>query len=186
MSVLILVKHSLPEVRAGVAPNLWHLSEEGKRRAQLLAPKVAGYGLQYIFASLEPKASETGEIIAADLNLPFRTSPNLHEHVRPATADFNQTAFEADVAALFARPDALVFGSETADQAHERFRTAVMGILEENVGQSLAIVAHGTVISLFVSRACGVEPFPLWKSLGLPSYVVLDTTHYPQITPIII
>jgi broad specificity phosphatase PhoE len=184
VSFLILIKHSLPEIQEGIAPNLWHLSQEGKRRAHLLAPRLAGYGLQRVFASLEPKASETGEILAADLRLPFRTVANLHEHVRPAAENFSQAAFEADVANFFARPDALVFGRETADQAHARFRAAVMGILEETVGQSLAVVAHGTVISLFVSREFGVEPFPLWKSLGLPSCVVLDITHFPQIKQI--
>jgi broad specificity phosphatase PhoE len=175
---LILIKHSLPEIRADVAPNLWHLSEEGKRRAHLLAPKIADYGLQRIFASTEPKASETAEIIASDLKLPFRTYPNLHEHVRPATANFSQAAFEADVAALFARPDELVFGRETADQAHERFQRAVGEIVAANPGQSLGIVAHGTVISLFVSRACGMEPFALWKSLGLPSCVVVNPNNH--------
>jgi hypothetical protein len=34
-------------------------------------------------------------------------------------------------------------------------------------------VAHGTLISLYVARAAGVEPVPLWQRLGLPAFVVL-------------
>jgi broad specificity phosphatase PhoE len=171
---LILIKHSLPGIREEIPASLWQLSEEGIRRAHLLAPQLARYGIQKVFSSQEPKAAETAEILAVDLKLPWQTLPNLHEHVRPIDTNFSQAAFEADVAAFFARPDELVFGSETADQAHERFRTAVIGILEESVGQNLAIVAHGTVISLFVARACGMEPFGLWKSLGLPACVIID------------
>jgi broad specificity phosphatase PhoE len=180
VSVLVLVKHSLPEIREGVPASLWHLSAEGVQRAHLLAPKIAGFRLQCIFSSQEPKAAETAQILADDLKLPCQTLPNLHEHIRPTSTNFRQAAFEADVEALFARPNELVFGGETADQAHERFREALAGIVEANLGQNLAIVSHGTVISLFVSRACGIDPFPLWKSLGLPSYLVLDMTHYPQ------
>ena len=176
MSVLFLIKHSLPDIREDIPPSLWHLSEEGIRRAHLLAPQVAGFGLHSVFSSQEPKAAETAEILAADLKLPFQSLPNLHEHVRPIRPNFNQASFEADVADLFARPNELVFGSETADQAHERFHVALQAILDEHPTQNLAVVAHGTVISLFVSRACGIEPFPLWKSLGLPSFLVLDIT----------
>jgi broad specificity phosphatase PhoE len=136
--------------------------------------KLTGYGIQCIFSSQEPKAAETAEILAAELKQPWQTLPNLHEHVRPISTNFNQAAFEADVRSLFAQPNVLVFGSETADQAHERFRRAVEGIVEVNSGKNTAIVAHGTVISLFVSRACGMEPFALWKSLGLPSCVIID------------
>mgnify|MGYP001766349455 CR=1 FL=1 len=182
MSVLILIKHSLPEFVDGVPASLWHLSDEGKQRTHLLAAKLTGYELQYVFASIEPKAQETAEILAADLNLSWQTIPNLHEHVRTAAANFSQTAFEADVAALFARPDELVFGSETANQAHERFQAAVEGVLETRPEQNLAIVAHGTVISLYVSRKYEIEPFGLWKSLGLPSCVVLNTNDKEVLT----
>ena len=182
MSVLLLIKHALPEIRQGVPASQWHLSSEGRKRARLLAPQLAGYRLQRIYSSQEPKAAETAEILASELKLPFRTAPNLHEHLRPVDPNFDQQIFEAAVADFFARPDELVFGSETADQAHEQFRTAVESVVDANPAQNLAIVAHGTVISLFVWRACGIKPLALWKSLGLPSCVALDTTHSPQIT----
>jgi broad specificity phosphatase PhoE len=46
--------------------------------------------------------------------------------------------------------------------------------VESHPNQNLAIVAHGTVISLFVSRLTNADPFLLWKRLGLPSFVVLS------------
>ena len=39
----------------------------------------------------------------------------------------------------------------------------------------VAIVTHGTVISLFAQRRAGSEPFGLWRRTGPPSYIVLET-----------
>jgi len=41
------------------------------------------------------------------------------------------------------------------------------------VEQNVVVFTHGTVLSLYVARATGIEPFALWKRLGLPSFVVL-------------
>ncbi len=41
-----------------------------------------------------------------------------------------------------------------------------------------SIVAHGTVIALFVAYRAGVAPFPLWRRLGLPSLVELALPDY--------
>jgi broad specificity phosphatase PhoE len=38
----------------------------------------------------------------------------------------------------------------------------------------VAIVSHGTVISLFAQRRAQQEPFALWRRMGLPSFIVLD------------
>ena len=43
--------------------------------------------------------------------------------------------------------------------------------------QNVAVFTHGTVLILFVARATDMEPFTLWKHLGLPSFVVL---RFPQ------
>jgi hypothetical protein len=40
------------------------------------------------------------------------------------------------------------------------------------------VVAHGIVITLFIARAAGLAPFPLWKRLALPSFIVLSMPGY--------
>jgi broad specificity phosphatase PhoE len=98
----------------------------------------------------------------------------LHEHDRSLVGWLARGEFEAAIARLFERPGGLVLGSETADQAHARFVGAVAGVIERYPEETVAVVAHGTVIALFVARAAGLEPFGLWKRLGLPSFVVLS------------
>jgi broad specificity phosphatase PhoE len=173
VAYLILIKHSLPEIAPTVRAAEWHLSESGRQRCHALAERVARYAPQMVVHSVEPKAEETAQLLARYLYLTCRAMAGLHEHVRDIDPLFTQARFEAQVAAFFARPGELVFGRETADQAHARFAGAISAALAQAAGRNLAFVAHGTVITLFVARAVGLEPFPLWQRLGLPSFVAL-------------
>jgi broad specificity phosphatase PhoE len=75
---------------------------------------------------------------------------------------------------FFLKPGELVLGTETADQAHARFYRSVHAILKEHPDKTVAIVTHGTVISLFVSRLTGSSDFELWNMLGLPSFIAIE------------
>lgn len=174
MPKLILVKHSQPQIDPLVPAREWHLSEEGRLCCQPLADKLAGYEPGMIVASTEPKAIETARIVAARLDKPFEVAKGLHEHDRSNVAFYAPQVFDAAVATFFRQPGALVFGRETALQAQERFSGAVEGILERYAGENVVIVAHGTVITLFVAAHAAIEPFAFWKRLGLPSFVVMS------------
>jgi len=154
------------------------LSEAGRRRCGPLADRLEGYAPDVIVTSDEPKAVQTGRIVASELGKPLKTAQGLHEHDRSNVAFESTEWFEAAVARFFAEPGRLVFGNETADQAYSRFSEAVARVLEEHPEQNVAIVAHGTVMSLFVARTAGLEPFPFWKRLGLPAFVVLSRPEF--------
>ncbi len=172
---LVLVRHSLPEMEPDVRASQWRLSDEGQHRCEPLAQRLAGYKPTMIVASLEPKAVETGQIAADILGIPFATAPGLHEHERPKAGLFStREQFEAQVVHLFERPGELILGNETADQAHARFASAIAAVVEQHPSGNLALVSHGTVLTLFVTRANGLDPAPFWKRLGLPSFVVLS------------
>jgi broad specificity phosphatase PhoE len=172
---LILVRHSMPEIDTGVPANQWRLSDEGRRRCDELAKRLEAYEPQIIVTSLEPKAMETGQIVANALGLPVEAAPNLHEHERPRVEPFGtREQFQARVGCLFEHPGELIFGNETADEAHGRFADAIANILEAHPSGNLAVVTHGTVLTLFVARVAGLDPVPFWKQLGLPAFVALS------------
>jgi broad specificity phosphatase PhoE len=171
---LILVKHSLPDIVENIPAREWHLSEEGKLRAERLALRLSLFKPDVLVSSPEPKAGETAEIMGRELGLEVLIIENLHEHDRSNSAYLSRQEFQNALREFFLRPDQLVFGNETANQAHNRFSKAIQTILESNKNKTIATIAHGTVISLFVSRLTGVSDFSLWKELGLPSFVVLD------------
>lgn len=174
---LILVKHSVPTVVPGIPPSEWVLSDEGRRRCTVLAARLARVVVPgTIAASDEPKARETAELLAAQLGFAgtLRLDHDLREHTRQPGDFFpSQGAFEAAVQDLFARPDDLVFGQETARAASDRFESAMRRILTDSARGDVIVVAHGTVITLFVAAHTGLVPFSLWQSLQLPSYIVL-------------
>jgi broad specificity phosphatase PhoE len=173
MSNLILIRHSQSRQDPAQPASQWGLTDEGRRRCVPLADRLARYGLAAVVTSRERKAAETGALVAARLGLPAEQAEGLHEHQRERAAFLPHGEFERTIAAFFARPGDLVFGEETASQAAERFDRVVSAVLASYPRQSIAIVSHGTVMTLFVAQHAGVEPLDFWKRLGMPAAVVL-------------
>jgi broad specificity phosphatase PhoE len=171
---LILVKHSVPEIQTDRPANTWRLSQEGRIRAHKLAEELKNLAPEVLVSSHEPKAIETGEIVASQLQLAVQILPDLYEHDRSHVPYLSQEAFQTSMRDFFENPDQLMFGGETADQAHTRFYKAIHSILIEHKDRTVAVVTHGTVISLFVSRLTGSPALDLWNRLGLPSFVAME------------
>ncbi len=182
MHNLILIRHSQPEIESNVPSALWHLSKIGRDKCAILAEKLAPYGIRNIVSSQEPKAIDTAQIIASILGATFCVGDGLIEHDRSDETFIDREQFEEQVARFFDKPIELVFGNESADQAHRRFALALMRVIAEHRDQNIAVVTHGTVMTLFVSRAVGLEPFTFWKELGLPSFVVLTLPSLEIVT----
>jgi broad specificity phosphatase PhoE len=169
----VLVRHSVPDIRRDVPAAAWELSEVGAARASTFASRVDPGTATTVFASEEPKAIGTAHALADAWGLRVRAVPGLQEHQRPEAQMLSREQFEARVREMLARPADLVFGAETADAARRRFTMAVMRLVAGS-SEDLVVVSHGTVITLFVAAAAGVEPFAFWKSLQMPSAVVLS------------
>ena len=177
MPYLILVKHALPEIIPTLPANQWHLSEVGRTQCALLADQLATYAPAALVSSLEPKALETAHLVAQRMHTSVQIVDGLHEHERSNTPWLSSEEFDRAVAAFFHRPAELVLGCETAQQASERFAKTIAEVTSRYAEQNVVVFTHGTVLSLYVARATGIEPFALWKRLGLPSFVVLT---FPQ------
>ena len=171
---LILVKHAAPEIVPSVAANRWHLSDEGRRMSEALASALIAYQPDCVATSAEPKALETGRIIAHQLGLPIETVDGLHEHERRSVGYLSRLEIQLSMARLFAEPDQRVFGEETADEACDRFMEAIQRVLAQHCRMNVVVVAHGTVISLAVSHWTGTDAYSLWQRLGFASFVVVS------------
>ena len=172
MRRLVLVKHSMPDVDPSRPASMWRLSNVGRHRAEVLATKLNSFSPEMIWSSPEPKAVETAGIVARAFDVPVRLADGLEEHHRDDVPYLPKRQFESAVETFFDRPDELVLGSETAEQARERF-TASIEIAIMTGQKDIIAVTHGTVISLFVASVAQVDSMSLWRRLGLPSYVVL-------------
>ena len=171
---LILVKLSGPEIVESVSSHQWRLSAKGRADTATLASHIATYAPQVVVTSTEPKAMETGIILARQLDLPCEPMPGLQENDRIGLPYLSDDDYAATFRHFFEQPDELVVGRETARQAGDRFAAAIDCVMAEHSRVTIAVVSHGTVISLWLQRAAGIDPFPLWQRLGTPSYVVLS------------
>lgn len=177
-NILILVKHAMPEIDPAVRAPRWPLSDAGRAGSKELAERLKEYRPTRVVTSVEPKAAETGAIVAAALGLPVSTAPDLHEHDQGEVGFMGAEAWNAAVAEVFARPDEVVQGRESVNAAADRLVAAVAGLLDAHPGDRMVVVAHGRVISQSVARANGLDAFGLWRRLGLPSFVVLDPSDW--------
>jgi len=171
---LILIKHAMPALEPDVPSRDWHLSDVGRARCIPLAARLAAYTPTIIAASAEPKATETGRIVAERLAAPIEIVADLHENDRTSLGWLDSDELEVTIARFFAEPDRRIMGNETADEADARFAAAVADVCARHPQGNIVVVAHGTVITLFVARRAGREPFPFWNQLGLPSFVALS------------
>lgn len=167
----------MPILDPSVPASEWHLGDPGRASCERLAAKLRQYSPDLIIASRESKATETGRIVASRLSKQFENGEGLHEHERDNEQVMCKAIFEARIKEFFSEPDKVIFGSESADQAHERFSRAVDAVIKKHPLENIAIIAHGTVISLYVSRISLQDPFGFWNRLGLPSFVVVS---YPE------
>jgi len=171
---IILVKHSVPEIVSTVPAKEWKLSQSGQIRCVALAKILEPFLPDVIISSIEPKAIETAQIIAERFNKPFSVVNGLEEHDRTNIGLLEKREFENKVKEFFDKPEDLVFGKETASQSLARFSKALSSIEFEYPDKNIVVVAHGTVITLFVNKFNVVEEFSFWKKLDLPSFVVLS------------
>jgi broad specificity phosphatase PhoE len=127
-----------------------------------------------VVSSDELKALETGAILADSLGLPCRSALGLQEHRRETGKIVDRETFMSQVANLFACPDEVVFGLESANQALTRFSEAIQSVMDSCLEPSVAIVSHGTVMSLYYGAVTGLDPYQFWSQLGLPGFYTVS------------
>jgi len=181
MRTLILIKHARPVVDPTLPPDRWRLSEEGRSAAKVLATSLQAHAPRLIVTSTEPKARETGQVLGESLHVPVQQAGDLHEHDRSNVPHMRSGDFISAIANFFRQPDRLVLGLETANQARQRICVAVDSVLADHPEGNLAIVTHGTVLALLAAERARMEPFGLWRRMGLPSFIAFEVPAWHQI-----
>lgn len=170
---LHLIKHGRPQIITGVPAHEWNLAADALDELPMLTKRLTP-APQIVISSEEPKAKATAQALAAALGLPMRPMLGLHEHLRYSNELTANEEFQTRFKRFFAEPDSLVVGEESALEARTRFGNALKAVMLANSQESVAVVAHGTVISLQVAAANGLDPFLLWQSLKLLDSLTLE------------
>jgi len=170
---LLLVRHSSPCIANGMSYRDWPLSDEGRGLAVHAAEYVAGFKPRLICSSDERKASDTAKIIARHCGLDVKVVPDLREHDRTGVPWRDAATRQQELQALFANPDAVVFGRESASQALGRLTTAIHRVTTRKSGPWV-LVTHGTVMALYLAKLTGRAALEIWSQLGLPAVATVD------------
>jgi len=170
---LVLIRHAESAPRPGRPASRWGLTARGRQQAMEVAGRIAGHRPGVVVSSPEPKAVETAELIAGVLSLETRVLAGLVEHARETVPFFEDpSAFRAAVLDMLARPRERVFGEESAAESLDRFGAALDGAMDAE-RRSVAAVAHGTVMSLWLGAVLRTPPAEIWTSLGFCAFAVL-------------
>ena len=175
---LLLIRHAETKQDPNVPSSQWRLTERAYEACEDLAKRLRRHNLSRIISSEEVKAKETGRVLAKHLGISWSTAPNLHEHERSGVPYTEQAAWLGRLESFFKHPDDLILGSETGTQARRRFDSAARGVLGEYPNEPLAIVAHASVMALFVAHYNEVDVFSFWRGSKMPDVVALSLPDF--------
>lgn len=183
--MILLARHCAPQIEPGVPPREWRLSETGRQQCASLAESLKRHAPSWIVSSAASKARETADALGRALGIEVAVREGLHEQDRSGVPFARDPGgVRARIRELFAQPAQPVFGRESADAARARFSVALERALRDAPSSPIVVVAHGTVISLLVAGANGLDGFAFWESLEPGDYVVL-TTPWLQLSEVV-
>lgn len=165
--VLHLIRHAMPALDPERPSHEWELAPGAlgglPALAETLRPRP-----DIVVSSEEPKALATAQALAQVLDVPYRRMLGLHEQLRYTVPFYGQPGeFQAEMRRFFAHPAEVVSGEESADLARKRFTAALRAVMATYPQGCVAVVTHGTVRSLYVAQANGLEAYALWQQQSL-------------------
>lgn len=179
MTHLILIRHSISQPQPGVSAHQWTLTPDGKARCALLAHHLRHYQITHLATSDEPKAYSTARLLADHLNIavPLIVDQGFRETCRDTAPYFSSEGeFQAAVRQAMSTPDQVIFGEEAFDDARRRFTAALVRLVNSYRNETLAVITHGTVMSLLLGHISEKSTFEIWRGLGMPAFAVLTPT----------
>ena len=175
MRRLFIVRHAPVVVKPDVPSAAWQLTSDAASLVRNLASEIPISSPSRIISSKQDKALQTARILASEFSASVEVRGGFEEHHRgnePFIAD--DLEFRTNIKSFFERPNELVYGNETAQEALTRFQCAVDELMSEGTNDEI-VVTHGTVGSLYLATHGG-DAFEIWSSLATPDYRYIQWT----------
>ena len=170
-ATLYLIRHAQTKPTA-LPVETWPLSDVGIQQAQRLAELPFWQDVQIICSSVELKALQTAQVVAERRSLPVEPVFDLRELRR---TEGLVPDYEAVVRQVLENPFRSIHGWEPAGEAQTRIMTAIERLLMFHEGETLAVVSHGLVLTLYLAYLTNTVPaLDLWHSLPFASATQVD------------
>lgn len=183
MAYLYLIRHPLTQPDPHVPASEWRLNDGGREQVAALVAAPFWDAVRAVYTSDQYKAAVVGAAAADAHAIPHHVIPALTEAQRDRWLE--PDAFLASQQRFFAQPDQPpTAGWESARAASERFCTGMAGVLAQHpVGESLAVVAHATVLTLYHAQLQGAPPsFAFWHAIGFAAVQAIDRRTMQPVT----
>ncbi|MEM9952652.1 MAG: histidine phosphatase family protein [Chloroflexota bacterium] len=175
MTTLILIRHAPTRPNPSLSADQWQLTDASEVLCQQLAQEIKDYNVSKIYMSHEAKAIQTANYVALALgDIPTQIANDLHETERKTNKFYeSQVKFRQAVMRAMQSPDELLFGDETFTDARQRFALAIKHLAKQHTDETIGIVSHGRVLSLYLWQIMNESPMTIWQHLKMPAFAVL-------------
>ncbi len=174
---ILLMRHGHYERVGDLGDTVWPLSPLGRRQAVRLGRRLAQVaeatsgGLEGVYGSPWPRATETAEIAAREMALTnIKIKPYLHE----LTPLVDPAHGNGSLLALGLPPTSEAGKKAIADQIH-RIRARFFKAPRRSA--TLMIFSHGNLIRYLVTATLGL-PFAAWTSLDIAHASITEIRVY--------
>lgn len=166
---LMLVRHGETEWNAQrryQGQSNMPLSGLGRRQAQLIATRLAGDKIDFVYASDLKRAWETASFIAEKIGLKVSSEPRLRELkfgiLEGLTFDEAQGQFPEMIAAWLEDINNTPEGAETIDLFNTRIISLLDDLKKEHDEQIILLVGHGGSLSEILRVVLGLSREKRW------------------------
>ncbi len=169
---LYLITHAHTSQDATSDARTWQLSAFGTQQADALARLPMWDSIQCIGLSTEQKSLLTVKPVLAEADRLVVADSRFDELRRVGWVE----NYAEQVQAAFERPDDSIDGWEPAATALARFVEGVQALCLAHQGETLALVSHGLVLSLYRAHLLGqarVE-FADWQNLDFGAVAIVN------------
>ena len=166
MNTYIFLRHAETEKDPSRPAVEWDLTQDALEKLQSHIKDCVFKKVGVVITSTENKAIATAKPICELLNLPSKEIANFDE-VKRGTSYLSAEEFLAQKEKQLTRLDEVFDDAESARAALERFKQGIEILDRKYENQTILIVTHGTVLSLYFAEILGKldEVFARWNAL---------------------
>lgn len=175
MGFVYLIRHPKTRPDPKLPAAKWLLSTSGQAQVDDLVAVPIWSRIAAIYTSEEEKAALVGEAVQVAHDVPFTIVGALGEVRRDQWLEAE--AFDQAQRVFFSQVDVPPIPDwESAEQAGARFAAAMDRLLSWHpASESIAVVAHATVLALYVAMLRGEPPsFHAWREMGFGTIMAVN------------
>jgi broad specificity phosphatase PhoE len=186
MPYLYLIRHPRTHVDPTRPSHEWGLSDQGHAQVEELCSAPFCKVIQGIYASDQPKAVEAATAMGTMCGVSVTILVGLAEVGRGTETYLSAADYENALSRFFSFPEKSVAGWERAVDALARFQSTLEEIIKQRSGDTIAVVSHGMVLTLYTAMLDKEPPMlARWHDIDFATVAAVDVDKMERVTPFV-